>query len=136
MNSTHEKAEVLESKRIRAELGIYNKLNTIVGLKSMALDLAYRKNKLHIAGIIQETVFGDILDPEETGDDASRPVLAEAHMDLWKPFFEVVGDKELGEWLKDPEQAEPMLDEKIGELKRNLERLRSELGAIGRQEGN
>jgi hypothetical protein len=136
MNSTHEKAEVLELKRVRAELGIYSRLNTIVGLKSMALDLAYQKDKLQIAGILQETVFGEILDREETGEDAAGPVLAEAHMDLWKPFFEVVGDEELGDWLKDPEQAGPALDAKIAELKRNLEQLRKKLGGIGQKEGN
>ena len=136
MNSSHDEAEILEAKRVRAQLGIYGKLNAIVGLKSMALELAFEKNKPHIAGIIQDTLFGDVLAPEETGNDAIYPVLAEAHMDLWKPFFEVISDKELGKWLKNPEQAEPVLEAKIGELKRNLEQLRKQLGTIVRNEGN
>jgi hypothetical protein len=136
MNSSHDEAEVLDAKQVRAQLGIYGKLNTIVGLKSMALELAFEKHKPHIAGIIQDTLFGDVLAPEETGDDATYPVLAEVHMDLWKPFFEVISDKELGEWLKNPEQAEPVLEAKIGELKRNLEHLRKQLGTIVRNDGN
>jgi hypothetical protein len=136
MNAVHEKPELLDAKRIRGELEIHGKLNTIVGLKSTALELAFEKNKPHLAGVIQGALFGDIFNPEEGDHDAIQPLTADTHLDLWKPFFEVISDKEIKEWVQNPEQAKPVLEAKIEELKANLERLRKELGAVRRREGN
>jgi hypothetical protein len=112
-----------DSRRIRAELDIQGKLNTIYGLKSQALQLAFKKNKPHLAAIIQNALFGDLFDQDETHNHALDPLLAEGQMDLWKPFFEVIGDEQLKEWLQNPEQAKSLIEAKIAELRHNLERL-------------
>ena len=121
--SEHLSSDDLDSRRIRAELDIQGKLNTIYGLKSQALQLAFKKNKPHLAAIIQNTLFGEIFDQEETHDHAFDPLLAEGQMDLWKPFFEVISEEQLKEWLQNPEQAKPLMEAKIEELRHNLERL-------------
>ena len=136
MKAAHENSEILDLKRVRMELEIHGKLNTIVGLKSTALELAFETNKPHIAEIIQATLFGSIFDPEESDDDAIHPLMRETHLELWKPFFEVISDKDLKEWVRNPQQAKPVLEEKIEELKHNLDRLRKALGEVGRKEGN
>jgi hypothetical protein len=136
MKPMNDKPEILDPKRIRAELEIHGKLNVIVGLKSTALELAFENGKRRIAGIIQESLFGGILDQEATEDDAFHSVMAEGHMDLWKPFFEVISDEEIKDWLRDPEQAMPAIEAKIEGLRHSLERLKRVLGVAGRKDGN
>jgi hypothetical protein len=136
MKTSDEGRERLDSKRIRAQLEIQGKVNMIMGLKSTALELAFLSAKPHIAGVIQEALFGDVLQVEETDPETGHPLLAEAQLELWKPFFEVISDHELGGWLQDPEKAGSVLDGKIQELQGNLDRLKAELAVMLVKEGH